>query len=107
MVSTKNCVTDVYVYNDFLTIGITIQGGNIYTVGLDGTLLCSTDLSVTSMQWIYNLQVLNSTSSSEVQLSFSPVNETIHGREYTCRSTSPYGIQESTYQITTQSELQS
>jgi len=97
----------MYVYKYamiFLLLGITIQGRNVYTVGLAETLTCSSDLAVTSMQWIYNFQVVNSTSTSAVQLSFNPVNETIHGREYTCRSTSPYGIQESTYQVTTQSE---
>ena len=65
---------------------------------------CSSDLDVTSIEWLYNLQVVSSSTASELQLVFSPVNDSVHGQEYTCRVTSSYGIQEQTVQPFVQSK---
>ena len=57
-------------------------------------------------EWLHNFQTVSSSDSSEseLQLVFSPVNDTIHGNEYTCRTTTPYGIQEQTVQLIVQSK---
>ena len=87
--------------------GISIQrSSNIFTVGQISSLTCSSDLSGTSTVWLHNFQVVNSSASSELQLVFNPVNDSIHGNEYTCRVTSPYGIQELTVQPIVQSKSQ-
>ena len=84
----------------FLTIGLQIEGSSIVTVGQSASLTCSSDLDVSSIEWLYGGQVVaRSTSRQELELEFNPVNDTIHGREYTCRVTSPYGSQEETVSI--------
>lgn len=64
------------------------------SVGEYVTITCSFDLEFTSMEWIYNNKVVVSSSSQQIGLSFSPVNDSIHGRQYTCRVTTQYGLQE-------------
>lgn len=77
----------------------------MFTVGESGSMTCSSDLDVTSVEWLYDLQVVSSsTAASELQLVFSPVNDSIHGQEYTCRITYSYGIQEQTIQPFVQSK---
>ena len=64
-------------------------------VGQSASLTCSSDLDVSSIEWLYSGQVVaRSMGEQELKLEFDPVNDTIHGREYTCRVTSPYGSQE-------------
>lgn len=77
----------------------------MYTVGENATLTCSSDLSITSTKLLHNFQVVGSSSSSELQTLFNPVNDSLHGNEYTCRSISSYGIQEQTIQIIAQSKI--
>ena len=60
-------------------------------VGNDATLTCSSDLDGTSVEWFYNGQVVVSSSGSQADLVFTPVNDSIHNRQYTCRVTTPYG----------------
>ena len=90
----------------FNCTGINIQRSNgVFTVGKNATLTCSSDLSVTSTEWLYNFQVVKSSASSGLRLMFNPVNDNIHGNEYTCRITTPYGIQEQTVQLIVQGKL--
>ena len=77
----------------------------MFTVGGQASITCSSDLTVTSIEWIHNHQVVSYSTSSELQLTFSPVNDSIHGQEYTCRVTTSYGIQEETMQPFVQSKL--
>ena len=85
--------------------GLSIRrSSSVFTVGESASMTCSSDLDVTSIEWLYNLQVVSSSTASELQLVFSPVNDSIHGQEYTCRVTSSYGIQEQTVQPFVQSK---
>lgn len=85
--------------------GLSIRrSNNVFTVGESASVTCTSDLDVTSIEWLYNLQVVSYSTASELQLVFSPVNDSIHGREYTCRVTSSYGIQELTVQPFVQSK---
>lgn len=93
-------------FSSIASPGLTTQrSSNIFTVGEDALLICSSDLSVTLTEWLHNFQVVTSSASSESQLAFNPVNDSIHGNEYTCRITSPYGIQEQAIQLVVQSKL--
>ena len=76
--------------------GLQITGNDAtLQVGRTASLTCSSDLDVTSIEWLHSGQVVaTTTNQQELELVFSPVNDTIHGREYTCRVTSPYGAQE-------------
>ena len=85
--------------------GLSIRrSSSLFIVGESASMTCSSDLDVTSTEWLYNLQVVSSSTASELQLVFSPVNDSIHGQEYTCRVTSSYGIQEQTVQPFVQSK---
>ena len=87
-------------------VGLQISGNDIpLTVGDTATLTCSTDLKVSSIQWWYSNQILAESTEQSAQLVFSPVNDSIHGKQYTCRVNSPYGIQEERATITVACEL--
>lgn len=89
-----------------LSSGLTIQrSSNVFTVGENASLTCSSDISVILTEWLYNFQVVVSSTSSTLQLIFNPVNDTVHGNEYSCRTTSPYGIQEQVVQLIVQSKF--
>lgn len=81
------------------------KSDSIFNVGESASLTCSSDLPVTLTQWLYNFKVVSSSASKELQLTFNPVNDTIHGREYICRTTTPYGIQEESVRVVSQSKL--
>lgn len=76
----------------------------MFSVGEPGLLTCSSDLDVTSVEWLYNGRVVAHTALPELQLMFAPVNDSVHGREYTCQVTSPYGIQQNSVSISTLSK---
>jgi len=72
-----------------------ITGSDIpLTVGDNATLTCSSDLDVNMVEWLYNGQVVVSSSGPQADLMFTPVNDSIHNTQYICRVTSPYGVQE-------------
>lgn len=78
-----------------LLVGLEVAGyDDQFTIGEYTTITCSFDLEFTSIQWIYDNEVIVSSSSSSIDLSFSPVNDSIHGRQYTCRVITPYGVQQ-------------
>ena len=78
-----------------VTIGLQISGYTEYlTVGQSARIICSYDLTFTSIEWLYNNETIVNSTASQLDLSFNPVNDSIHGRQYTCRVTTPYGIQE-------------
>jgi len=65
--------------------------------------MCSTDFDVTTIEWIREgITVANSTSQS-LTLLMDPVSADHHNTQYTCRVTTPYGIQEKRVNITVQS----
>lgn len=76
--------------------GLEISGySGQLVLGEYATVSCSFDLEFTSLEWIYNNAiVVNSSTQPQIGLSFSPVNDSVHGRQYTCRVTTPYGMQE-------------
>ena len=95
----------MYVVNFVLCTcaGVSVQRStNTFLVGENASLTCSSDLSATLTEWLHNFQVVSSSASSDLVLAFNPVNDSVHGNEYTCRTTTPYGIQELAVQIVAQ-----
>ena len=90
-----------------LYLGLRVHGNQaIFTVGQQASVVCSSDLDVNMIEWIYNYNVVvQSSAVDQLSLVFNPVNDSIHSRQYTCRVTSPYGIQEETIQVTAESKL--
>ena len=82
------------------------------TVGNTVSIMCSTDLDVATIEWIrdgvsvdnvaMNNATVDNSSSRSLTLLLDPVSADHHNTEYTCRVTSPYGVQEETVNITVQ-----
>ena len=84
------------------------------TVSDTVSIVCSTDLDVTTIEWIRdgvtvdtlatsNVTVENSSSQS-LTLVLDPVSADHHNTQYTCRVTTPYGVLEETVNLTVQSK---
>lgn len=69
-------------------------------VGQNATISCISDLSIQSVEWIFNDDVVASSRSLQVDLTFSPVLDYLHNREYVCRAITSYGMLERRITIT-------
>ena len=59
-----------------------------FTVGQSATARCSSNVSATRMEWLSNGVVIESaTSTKQLNLLFSLVNDSIYHQLYTCRVT--------------------
>ena len=77
-----------------------VSSDNVFVVGEMASLTCSSDLDVTTIEWLLGGQVvMANTAQQELVLNFNPVPDTIHNSEYTCRVTSPYGTQEASHRV--------
>ena len=80
--------------------------------GITVSIVCSTDLDVETIEWIRdgvrvdnvatNNGIVGNFSSQSLTLMLDPVSADYHNTQYTCRVTSPYGVQEETVDITVQ-----
>jgi hypothetical protein len=78
-----------------LYTGLQISGYTEYlSVGQSARIICSFDLTFTSIEWLYNNETIVNSTASQLDLLFNPVDDSIHGRQYTCRVTTLYGMQE-------------
>jgi len=64
------------------------------------SIMCSTDLDVTTIEWIRDGITVANSASKSLSLLLDPVSADHHNTQYTCRVISPYGIQEETINIT-------
>ena len=64
--------------------------------------VCSTDLDVTIIEWTRDGVTVSNSSSQSLTLVLDPVSNDHHDTQYTCRVTSPYGVQKETVNITVQ-----
>ncbi len=76
------------------------------TVGENSTISCISDLSVQRVEWVFSGGVIVTSSGQQADLTFLPVQEFLHNREYTCRAVTAYGTQERRITITVQGKLQ-
>lgn len=84
--------------------GLTFAGSTNIRVGQNATISCISDLSVQSVQWVFNDDVVVTSNSQQVDLTFSPVFDYLHNREYTCRAITAYGMLERRITITVESK---
>ncbi len=80
----------------FLLPGLQVSGNSIFMLGVRETLTCSTDLDGSTTEWFYDGKVVVSVSGPEAQLVFSKINDSLHNRNYICRTVTPYGNQQHT-----------
>ena len=94
-VNGKLCRWWLYIHSLQHLVGLQISNhSNHVNVGDFITVTCSFDLSLTSMEWLCNNEVVMRTTAPQLTLTFSPVNDTINGKQYTCRVITSYGVQE-------------
>ena len=84
--------------------GLTFAGNTNVQVGQNATISCISDLSVQSVQWVFNDDVVETSDSQQVDLTFSPVFDYLHNREYSCRAITAYGMFERRITITIESK---
>ena len=70
--------------------------------GSTASIVCSTDLDVTTIEWIRDGVSVDTSRSQSLTLVLDPVCVDHHNAQYICRVTSPYGVQEKTVDITVQ-----
>ena len=87
--------------------GIRVSEFGTYSLSDRVSITCSSDLGVNSVQWLYNNEVIatSGNSESQVELRIDQVSDSIHNRQYTCQTLSPFGIQEHTVNILVESTL--
>ncbi len=76
-------------------------------MGENSTIICNADITVQSIQWLFGSSVVASSSGSQsLELTFSPVEEFLHNREYVCRAVTAYGAIENriTFSVTSEYE---
>ena len=66
------------------------------------SIMCSTDLDVTTIEWIADGITEASSNNQSLTLLLDPVSADHHNSQYTCRVISPYGTQEEMINITVQ-----
>ena len=90
---------------DYLfTPGVWFVGDTNITVGDNTSISCLSDLTVQRVEWVFSGAVVSSSLSQRVDLSFSPVQEYLHNREYTCRAVTQYGTLERSVRISVYSK---
>jgi len=75
-------------------LGLRIVGASSLVLGDSTTLNCTSDLPIVSVEWIYNGAVIVQSSANGAILDIPLVNDSLHRRQYSCRVTSPFGVQE-------------
>ena len=80
-------------YSDFLGLQIIGNEFPLY-IGQNSTIQCTSDLYPATIQWLHGDQVVVSSNSSEANISFTPVNESVSSMLYTCIAVVPYGTVE-------------
>ena len=63
-------------------------------MGTNLQLNCSSDLAILMAEWLYNDIVIAQNVGSEASLVIPSVDDSMHNRQYNCRITTPFGVQE-------------
>ena len=73
--------------------GITVSGAEgSLTVGQSATLNCSTNISVSIIEWVYQSSVVDSAvGEPSLLLTIETVSDDLQGQEYTCRAVAEDG----------------
>lgn len=81
--------------------GISISGNEApVSLGASLQLNCSSDLDILTAEWLYNNVVVAESLGAEALLVIPAVNDSLHNRQYRCRITTPYGMQQRNTTIT-------
>ena len=77
-----------------ITIGVSIIS-DVFSFGRSATVTCISDIEASMIEWLHNgvtFESSSATSTKQLSLTFSHVNDSIHGEVYTCRVTRMSGV---------------
>ena len=60
---------------------------------------------MSSIEWLYNGQVIESAEGAEAVLVIEVVSDLLHDRDYTCRSRARFGNEERAFRIQVEGQL--
>ena len=77
--------------HDFDTgiVGLEVSPDNLFIIGESAVINCTTEIVVDKLLWIdqeRDITLASSSSSTMITLKFNPVNDSIHGKSFTCRA---------------------
>lgn len=85
----------------FIVLGIRITGNEESLIlGSSAQFICSSDLQILVAEWLYDDRVIVQVEASQANLFIPTVNDSLHMRQYVCRITTPYGVQEQSTMVT-------
>jgi len=97
----QSCLSFTYLHS----LGLEISSvATPLTISDTVSIMCSTDLDVTTIKWIRDGITVASSSNQSLILLLDPVSADHHNSQYRCRVTTPYGTLEKTINITVQSK---
>ena len=77
-----------------------------FNVGDNATASCISDNQATRMEWLNNGMVIETAmSTQQLDLEFSPVNDSIHNQVYICRVTRGDDVQEQNFTVRVDGKL--
>ena len=87
-------------------VGITIRGDETpLIIGSNSQFTCSSNLNPLMIEWLHDDVVLVQTEDGYAHLTMPAVNDSVHGTEYKCKVTTPYGVLEKNLTISTTCKL--
>ena len=100
-----NCCESCLSFTFLHSLGLEISSvAAPLTINDTVSIMCSTDLDVTTIEWVRDGITVASSSNQSLTLLLDPVSADHHNTQYTCRVSTPYGTQEKTINITVQSK---
>lgn len=67
--------------------------------------MCASDFAVTSIRWLYEDDIIVTSSASPAELVLSPVTDELHLRQYVCVVTTSFGVEQRTASISVQGDF--
>ena len=89
MVATINYLSISYYYFYLFFLGVVIHKSSEFSVGSTTSVSCRSDSQPLRIEWLNDdnevVASVNDNSSRSLNLTFNPVNDTIHGKIYICK----------------------
>ena len=71
----------------------------MFELGSTSSITCLSDLGVNLIEWLHDNSVVQRTEGNQAELMVYNVSDSDHSKEFVCRSTARFGVQEKTVTI--------